>query len=223
MPLPALEDDRDLLARFKRGERGALSAVFSRYVDEVTAQVRANAARGGLPMHEVEAIVHDVFVKAFAVDARDRYDGLRPYGAWLNTITRNILIDRARKERRLRFLAPDEFADLKGDADSAFDDVSNDELRALLERFRGDMGDDERALFVVRFEEGCSLKESAVRLGISEIKARKLDTAVRMRLLERARGAGFFQHIKIKIGQSLLGRSARARNTNTDRASATST
>ena len=45
-------------------------------------------------------MVQETFAKAFAEDARQRYDGLRPYGPYLNTIARNLLIDHARKRGR---------------------------------------------------------------------------------------------------------------------------
>jgi RNA polymerase sigma-70 factor, ECF subfamily len=199
---PPLEDDRALVAAFRRGDRAALTVVFRTYVDDVTRQVR----KSRLVEHEVEAMTQDIFMKAFADDARARWDGLRPFGAWLSTMTRNALIDRARKERRLDFRAPEDLPELVDDSPSAADDVDAKELAAILSTFRGAMSPDEARVFSTRFEEGQSLSQTAKTLGISEIKVRTIDTRLRARLLQEAQGAGFFARVRITIGASLLGR-----------------
>lgn len=199
---PPLEDDRALVAAFKRGDRAALTVVFRTYVDDVARQARGSR----LPEHEVEAMTQEVFLKAFADDARARWDGLRPFGAWLNTMTRNMLIDRARKERRLDFRAPDDMPDVVDEGPSAADDVDARELAAVLGAFRDQMTPDEQTLFAARFEEGLSLSQTAKAIGWSEIKVRTVDTRLRARLLEQAQGAGFFARVKVKIGASLLAR-----------------
>jgi RNA polymerase sigma-70 factor (ECF subfamily) len=159
-----------------------------------------------LPEHEVEAMTQEIFLKAFSDDARARWDGLRPYGAWLNTMTRNALIDRARKERRLDFRAPDDMPDIVDDSASAADDVDARELAAVLQQFTDAMSPEERTLFATRFEQGLSLGQTAKALGWSEIKVRTVDTRLRARLLQEAQGAGFFERVKVKIGASLLAR-----------------
>jgi RNA polymerase sigma-70 factor (ECF subfamily) len=196
-----LEADRPLLDAFRRGERAALERVFLLYADEVARQVRA--AR--VSAHDVESVVQDVFIKAFGENARQSYDGLRPYGAWLNTITKNLLVDRARKERRIDLRAPDQMPVLVADeqADADFDER---ELSAALESFRKTLTPDEATLFRVRFEDGQSLPQAAKTLGWSEIKVRKGDTALRTHLLAALRSAGFLANAKVKIGTSLLGR-----------------
>jgi RNA polymerase sigma-70 factor (ECF subfamily) len=209
-----LEDDRTLVAAFKRGDRAALTVVFRTYVDEVTRQVRVSR----LPEHEVEAMTQEIFLKAFSDDARARWDGLRPYGAWLNTMTRNALIDRARKERRLDFRAPDDMPDIVDDSASAADDVDARELAAVLQQFTDAMSPEERTLFATRFEQGLSLGQTAKALGWSEIKVRTVDTRLRARLLEQAQGAGFFERVKVKIGASLLGRRGKKKDAATDAA-----
>ena len=200
-----LEDDRALVAAFKRGDRAALTTVFRTYVHDVARQVRASR----IAAHEVEAMVQEVFAKAFTEDARARWDGIRPYGAWLNTLTRNAMIDRARKERRLDFRAPDDMPDVVDDRASPADDVDAHELATVLARFEADLTDDERAVFARRFQEGLSLSVSAKALGWSEIKVRTVDTRLRARLLQDAQDAGFFARVRVRIGASLLARRSR--------------
>jgi len=199
--MAALEEDRALLDGFRRGDRSALSQVFLRYADEVARQVRA--AR--VPEHDIESLVHDVFIKAFNDNARQSYDGLRPYGAWLNTITKNLVIDRARKERHVDLRAPDDMPVVTSGDDPAADH-ENEELRTLLDTWKDNLDGDDRALFAARFEEAQSLTAAAHTLGWSEIRVRKRDTALRTALLAALRAGGFFEAAKVTIGKSLLPR-----------------
>lgn len=198
-----LEEDRALLDGFRRGDRSALSTVFLAYCDDVARQVRA--AR--VPEHDVESVVQDVFLKAFIPAARQSYDGLRPYGAWLNTITRNVVIDRARKDRRLDLRAPDDMPLQVSDDDPAATQEAS-ELQGVVDEWRKGLDEDDARLFAARFEEARSLGQAAQALGWSEIRVRKRDTALRSGLLAALRERGFLQRARVTIGASLLGRRA---------------
>ncbi len=196
-----LEDNRPLLDAFRRGDRSALAQVFLAYSDDVARQVRA--AR--VAEHDVESIVQDVFVKAFAESARNSYDGLRPYGAWLNTITKHVVIDEIRKRRRVDLRAPEQMPTITADDDQAM--MQEDaELAAVVEAWRQSLNVEEQALFAARFAESKSFPQAAKSLGWSEIRVRKQDTALRTRLLTTLRQHGFLQKAKVSIGQSLLSR-----------------
>jgi RNA polymerase sigma-70 factor (ECF subfamily) len=199
-----LEGDRLLIDGFRRGDRAALARVFLRYAPDVARQVRSTRA----PEHEVESLVHEVFAKAFAEKARLAWDGLRPFGAWLSTITKNVVIDRVRVERRLDSRSPEDMPVLVADDDPAAAQEAR-ELDAILQGFRTGLDDDDAALFRVRFEEQRSLAQAAAELGWSEIRVRKRDTAVRAALLDVLRGAGFLKDARVRIGTSLLRRRTR--------------
>jgi RNA polymerase sigma factor (sigma-70 family) len=199
-----LESDRSWVAAFKRGDRAALARVFSTYADDVARQVRATR----VAEHDVESLVHDVFVKAFAEKARLGWDGLRPFGAWLNTLTRNVLVDRARRERRLDPRAPDDMPVLVDDRPDAAAHHDDRELTAALQAFRATLDDDEHRLFATRFAAGQSLAQTAKSLGWSEIRVRKVDTGLRARLLDALQAAGFLRQARVRIGTSLLARRA---------------
>ncbi len=198
-----LEEDRALLDGFRRGDRSALATVFVSYCDDVARQVRA--AR--VAEHDVESLVHDVFLKAFAPSARQTYDGLRPYGAWLNVITRNVVIDRARKERRTEPRAPADMPVLRADDDPREEQEAR-ELARIVDVWKQALDADDARLFAARFDEGRSLPQTAQVLGWSEIRVRKRDTALRTALLAALRQAGFLEQARVTIGSSLLGRRA---------------
>jgi RNA polymerase sigma-70 factor (ECF subfamily) len=201
-----LEADSAWVRAFKRGERAALERVFLRYADDVAAQVRKTR----LPEHDVESVVQDVFLKAFSEAARDSYDGLRPFGAWLRTMTRNLLIDRLRKDARLQFYAPEDLPTVLSNEDAPDAHHDTHELRAVLGEFTQSLAGEEARLFELRFVKHTSLSKAAELLGWSEIRVRKFDTQVRVRLLQALKRAGFLVDAKVRIGQSLLARKQKA-------------
>jgi RNA polymerase sigma factor (sigma-70 family) len=104
-----LEGNPDFLSRFRAGECDALACVYERYFHELVRSMRMGfALRGtryiriaGLPDEAArQDAVHDAFVRAFSEPARLRYDGVRPYRAFLARIARNVQIDDARQRRR---------------------------------------------------------------------------------------------------------------------------
>src|SRR5262245_54234460 len=106
--MPVFDNNRDLLDRFRRGERAALSEVYERYVDDVATLARRGftmEAQGhvyvpGADIDGEHELVQDTFVKAFADAARQSFDGLRPYRPFLLRITKNLMIDRFRARRK---------------------------------------------------------------------------------------------------------------------------
>lgn len=100
----AFEGNRDLLERFRRGERSALEQVYWAYVTRVDRLVRRLLHfHGGTRLvaaANVEDLVQDSFTRAFGPAARQAYDGLRDYGPYLLAIVRNIVADMLRLRQR---------------------------------------------------------------------------------------------------------------------------
>ena len=200
-----LESDRTWLDGFRRGERDALARVFRAYVFDVTRTVRS--ARGRLPEHEVEAFVQEVFAKALQPKARSAYDGVRPFGAWLATIARNLVMDRLRREGRTVPLDGDVLDSFGAESQDPVDRLQDEQLQRVIAAFRATLDADDQAIYRVRFEETRSIVDAARTLGWSEIKLRRRDTRLRVRLLEALRVEGFLLDAKVRIGTSLLPRS----------------
>lgn len=214
---PVLTRDRALLDAFRRGERAALTTVFRAYLDDVARTIRAGVVvqvegqrvRVGqqLPEHEVEGLIQETFLRAFSDKARSSYDGLRPYGAYLATIARNLVIDLERKRRRSPM-------DAVGDVESQVVDESadpatqleEDEASRVLLGVKASLGEPELSIFKLRFEEQQSCRAIADALGTTEIVVRRRETQLRARLLEELRAAGFLKNATIRIGQRLLRR-----------------
>jgi len=184
----ALEEDRAWLGAFRRGERDALARVFDAYVEDVARTIRAGVVvkTGDGPVRvgqnlmesDVEALIHDTFVKAFAERARLSYDGIRPYGAWLGTIARNVLLDHGRSLQTKRF-ADVELERLSGDEPAQDEIVHQGQLRGVLARFLSALDELDRRVFKLRFAEARSRRDAGEELGLSEMQVRRRDVRLK--------------------------------------------
>jgi RNA polymerase sigma-70 factor (ECF subfamily) len=101
-----LIERRELLDRFKRGERQALEEVYRHYVPDVAAFLQRGFtfSSGGRPLRfggyaqpfDLDNALQETFVRAFKESARVGYDGLHPYKSYLFAIARNLVLDEFR-------------------------------------------------------------------------------------------------------------------------------
>jgi RNA polymerase sigma-70 factor (ECF subfamily) len=219
---PGLEDDRSWLDGYRRGDRAAFARVLDRYLDDVARTVRAGvvvAVDGqrtrvgrGLPEHEVEALIHDTFVRAFAETARTGYDGVRPFGAYLATIARNLVVDHGRRTQHDRAAAavvidPDTLVD--DEIPRADDALAGRELAAVVAQFVRELDELDRRVFALRYEEEASHRAIGAELGLTEIQVRRREARLRAALLAALRAHGQLSGREVAIGSSLLPRRAR--------------
>ncbi len=101
-----LIERRELLDRFKRGERRALEEVYRHYAPEVAAFLQRGFtfSSAGRPLHfrgyaqpfDLDNALQETFLRAFKESARSGYDGLHPYKSYLLAIARNLVLDEFR-------------------------------------------------------------------------------------------------------------------------------
>lgn len=101
-----LLERRELLDRFKRGERRALEEVYRHYVPEVAAFLQRGFtfSSGGRTLRfvgyaqpfDLDNALQETFARAFKESARLGYDGLHPYKNYLLAIARNLVLDEFR-------------------------------------------------------------------------------------------------------------------------------
>lgn len=95
--------DIEFLQSFRRGERAALTQVYSAYVDEVESFVRSFFAsqyqkyRLAIRAVDLEDVVQEIFTRAFSDTARLSFDATRPYGPFLGAVARNLVVDWTRR------------------------------------------------------------------------------------------------------------------------------
>jgi RNA polymerase sigma-70 factor (ECF subfamily) len=188
-------NNRELLDRFRRGERDALAAVYYGYVDKV-----ATLARRGFTMessghayvrgHDADGereLVQDTFVKAFAAAARQAYDGVSPYRPYLLRITKNLMIDRHRAARRTAIELDgvgvgdiDQLLAANGElaGDEPEDDLHWKQLRGATQQYVATLDDESRQLIALRFVEELSQDDTASRMACSRRRVRTVEDRV---------------------------------------------
>jgi RNA polymerase sigma factor (sigma-70 family) len=112
-----LIERRELLDRFKKGERRALEEVYRHYVADVAAFLQRgftfNSAGRSLRFigytqpFDLDNALQETFTRAFKESARVGYDGLHAYKNYLLAIARNLVLD----EFRSREVAMSPFID----------------------------------------------------------------------------------------------------------------
>ncbi len=102
---------------------------------------------------------------------RASYDGVRPYAAWLATIARNALVDRARAEAKHKNVAGVD--DLGDFADASTQDptwrIEHEQLMRVVNRVRAELGEPDASIYRLRVEQGMSFSQTAKALGLTEV------------------------------------------------------
>lgn len=150
-----------LMARAQGGDRDA----YHRLLREIAPYLRALAAYRHREPSDVEDAVQDILLTLHAI--RRTYDPTRPFGPWLAAIANHRLIDRLRRQGRLRSretaLTP-EHETFSGDQANLYEQVSDRrDLQEAVERLPAGQ---RQAIRLLKLEER-SLKEAAVISGMS--------------------------------------------------------
>lgn len=88
-------DEHDLVEAARAGSQQARADLFGRHWSEAWRTARAVCGDG----HRAEDIAQDAMLRALA--QLDRFDGRRPFGAWLRRIVVNQALNAIRRDRRL--------------------------------------------------------------------------------------------------------------------------
>jgi RNA polymerase sigma-70 factor (ECF subfamily) len=188
---------RALLRGFKAGERAALTEVYRRHAEEIAGLLRhgfgfdsggqRHRFAGYGSSFELQDLLHETFRRAFEPRAREAYDGIRPYGAYVGTIARNLVL-RSFRARGLVLLPSAESA-FTGPVDAIDEgptperDVHDAQVRELVAAFVATLAPDQRELLELRFVAGRSQREAADALGIGRQRVRTQELKLRAMLL----------------------------------------
>lgn len=174
--------DGELVKRALRGEQFALQLLYRRHVSALTERVTLLLSRSA----EAEDVVQDAFVAAFR-DLRQLVDPTR-FEAWLMRIAVHQVHRRFRRRRLLARLGLDRGVD-DARLERVVDPSASPEVRADLARLDDALGRlpvAPRLAWVLRYVEGCELKELADQCGCSLATAKRriaqADVALRAQL-----------------------------------------
>jgi RNA polymerase sigma-70 factor (ECF subfamily) len=202
-----------LLEGFRAGERSALRDVYRRYAEDVSKQLRfgfsfesrgrAHRFVGYSSAFDLQDALHETFRRAFEPRAREGYDGIRPYGPYLRTIARNVVLRTFRK-REISFPAVSDDAEdtpavtAWGDeGPSPEQSVASAQVQRLVRGFLDTLEPQSRRLLEVRFIDGKSQRDAAEALGLGRQQVRSREAKLRTALVGylRAQGeAGLLNH-----------------------------
>lgn len=179
----------DAIAKMRRGDPDALTAVISRYQHRLYRYL--------LRLVREPAIADDLFQQTWlrVMERIGRYDSRRSFEAWLFSVAHNLAIDMWRAKRGESLDDPGDLGETPGDR-LASDDP--DALEQLLDFERGailaacmmELPVIHRAVLTLRFEEDMKLEEIAevARIPLSTVKSRlrRALEGLRALLLKRA-------------------------------------
>jgi RNA polymerase sigma factor (sigma-70 family) len=193
--------NRALLDAFRRGERAALTTVYFHYVDDIAAVIRNGFAipasgtrvRGAADEQTQRDLVQEVFARAFAARARDAYDGIRPYCAYLRRIAKNLLIDRVRAAGHTVPFDDDDPASEPAAAEADVETAEWRDQRQETVTYVAGLAPDLQKLVKLRFEDELSQEQAAAALGISRRRVRTLEARIERGLRKALRRAGLLQ------------------------------
>lgn len=160
-------DEHDLIQRAQQGDKAAVSALYSAYVQAVYRYVRYRVDADAT----AEDITSEVFLRMVRELPRFRYTGA-PLSAWLYRIARNCITDHYRKHDR----APHETIsdDVPHNAADPLDAMTRAEEHAQLQRALHTLPPDYQNVLILRFINNVSHAEIASILGKTEAAARVL-------------------------------------------------
>ena len=218
-----LVERRELLARFKSGERRALEEVYRHYVADVanflrrgfsfTSRDRTLRFSGYQQPFDLDNSLQETFARAFKDSARLGYDGLHSYKNYLLAIARNLVVD----EFRNREVAMSPFIEAQARSDaptvhdgedaapaestqagdsgpiSAEHEFLREELGQLYAGFVARLEERDRIFFHARFEEQKTQVEAGEACGLSHMQSRTLEKKLRERFLKFMQTNGYLE------------------------------
>jgi RNA polymerase sigma-70 factor (ECF subfamily) len=155
-PVPEIPD-ASLVAAAQAGDTGAFGSLYARYSRVVHAIILSR-----VPPSEVDDLVHDVFLRAFA-RLNDLRDASR-FGAWLGSIARNLCNDFHRQSRPHGEVSQD-FSEIEI-ADRVSNTREDGEATAALDAIRA-LPETYRETLFLRLVEGMTGPEIALRTGLT--------------------------------------------------------
>ncbi len=171
-PITAAQGDEYLVERAKLGDMAACEALMRRHNQRLYRVIRSVLRTGS----DVEDTMQDTYLAALR--NLDQFEGRAKFGTWLIKIGLNVAL--ARMRQRMRVVALDDLPDLDepeveldARAETPEQQVSNNEMVAMVEEAIDRLPYDYRQVFVLRTVEALDTQETAELLGLNEVAVRQ--------------------------------------------------
>jgi RNA polymerase sigma-70 factor (ECF subfamily) len=172
-----------LMARAQTGDRDA----YHRLLNEITPYLRSLATRRHRDAGDAEDAVQDILLTVHTI--RHTYDPSRPFGPWLVAIANHRLIDRLRRQGRVRSretpLLPEHETFVADPANLIEHELQRRDLAAAVDKLPPGQ---RQAIRLLRLEER-SLKEAAAMSGMT-VASLKVATHRAIKRLQKILGKG---------------------------------
>ncbi len=153
---------RDLLHRFKTGDRSAFEHIYVEYAPKVYRFACRYLSDKGI----AEEIVQDAFVRLW--EARSFIDPDHNFDNYLFTITRNIIFNRHRKNVNELYYRTFLLASLEHEYYFTEDEIVSYDLAEYIDRVVDRLPAQQKTVFNLSRKQMLTHKEIAAQLGISE-------------------------------------------------------
>ena len=162
------QTDEQLVAAYANGNNEAFDALLNRHQTQVFSYIMRIVRNRDL----ANDIVQETFVKAITTIRQGRYTDAGKFGAWVNRIAHNLVIDFYRQEKSENTTSTDEGEmDILNRADlsegTVEDVIVNEQIRKDVRRIIRELPKTQRDVLVMRYYRNLSFKQIADMTGVS--------------------------------------------------------
>ncbi|HUN21399.1 MAG TPA: sigma-70 family RNA polymerase sigma factor [Muribaculaceae bacterium] len=162
------QTDEQLVAAYANGNNEAFDALFNRHQTQVFSYIMRIVRNRDL----ANDIFQETFVKAITTIRQGRYTDAGKFGAWVNRIAHNLVIDFYRQEKSENTTSTDEGEmDILNRADlsegTVEDVIVNEQIRKDVRRIIRELPKTQRDVLVMRYYRNLSFKQIADMTGVS--------------------------------------------------------
>ena len=160
--------DRELVLAYANGDNSAFDALLNRHQKSVFAYINHIVKDDDL----ANDIFQETFVKAITVIRQGRYEDSGKFGAWLNRVAHNLIIDHFRRNKTENTVSNDAGEhDLLNDKSlcegSVEDTMVQSQLTRDLRKLIHALPETQRQVLMMRIYRDMSFKEIAEKTGVS--------------------------------------------------------
>jgi RNA polymerase sigma-70 factor (ECF subfamily) len=160
--------DMELVTAYANGDNAAFDTLLNRHQQTVFTYIQRTVKDSDL----ANDIFQETFVKAITTIRQGRYEDTGKFGAWLNRVAHNLIIDHYRRSKSENTVSNDSTEqDLLNDRDLCEGNIEDamvmQQLNTDLHRLVKNLPESQRQVLMMRIYRDMSFKEIAEKTGVS--------------------------------------------------------